>query len=65
MVGLEKRETRQISFFVRGLRAGGPVDSSNLITEGSPGALATEINARESQMSGEVAKLASTSFSDI
>jgi hypothetical protein len=33
MVGLEKRETRQISFFVRGLRAGGPVDSSNLITE--------------------------------
>ena len=33
MVVLEKRETRQISFFVRGLKAGGPVDSSNLITE--------------------------------
>jgi hypothetical protein len=33
MVVLEKRETRQISFFVRGLKAGGPVDSSNLVNE--------------------------------
>jgi hypothetical protein len=33
MVVLEKRETRQISFLVRGLKAGGPVDSSNLIDE--------------------------------
>jgi hypothetical protein len=33
MVVLEKRETRQISFFVRGLKAGGPVESSNLINE--------------------------------
>ena len=32
-VVLEKRETRQISFFVRGLKAGGPVDSSNLVNE--------------------------------
>jgi hypothetical protein len=33
MVVLEKRETRQVSFFVRGLKAGGPVDSSNLVNE--------------------------------
>ncbi|MGA8476961.1 MAG: hypothetical protein WB696_03280 [Chthoniobacterales bacterium] len=33
MVVLEKRETRQISFFVRGLKAGGPADSSNLVNE--------------------------------
>jgi hypothetical protein len=33
MVVLEKRETRQISFFVRGLKAGGPVESSNLVNE--------------------------------
>jgi hypothetical protein len=33
MVVLEKNETRQISFFVRGLKAGGPVDSSNLVNE--------------------------------
>ena len=33
MVVLEKRETRQISFFVRGLKAGGPADSSNLVSE--------------------------------
>jgi hypothetical protein len=33
MVVLEKRETRQISFFVRGLKAGGSVDSSNLVNE--------------------------------
>src|SRR5205823_14163311 len=33
MVVLEKRETRQISFFVRGLKTGGPVDSSNLVNE--------------------------------
>jgi hypothetical protein len=33
MVVLEKRETRQISFFVRGLKADGPVDSSNLVNE--------------------------------
>jgi hypothetical protein len=33
MVVLEKRETRQISFFVRGLKAAGPVDSSNLVNE--------------------------------
>jgi hypothetical protein len=33
MVVLEKRETRQISFSVRGLKAGGPVDSSNLVNE--------------------------------
>src|SRR5437868_12923064 len=33
MVVLEKRETRQISFFVRGLKAGGPADHSNLVNE--------------------------------
>ena len=33
MVLLEKRETRQISLSVRGLKGGGPVDSSNLIDE--------------------------------
>jgi hypothetical protein len=33
MVVLEKRETQQISFFVRGLKAGGPTDLSNLVTE--------------------------------
>jgi hypothetical protein len=33
MVVLEKSETRQISFFVRGLKAGGPEDSSNLVRE--------------------------------
>jgi hypothetical protein len=33
MVVLEKRETQQISFFVRGLKAGGPADSSNLVDE--------------------------------
>jgi hypothetical protein len=33
MVVLEKRETRKISFFVRGLKAGGPADSSNLVNE--------------------------------
>jgi hypothetical protein len=31
MVALEKREIRQISFFVRGLKASGPLDSSNLL----------------------------------
>ena len=29
----KKRETRQISFFVRGVKAGGPVDLSNLVNE--------------------------------
>jgi hypothetical protein len=33
MVFLEKRETRQIRLSIRGLRSGGPVDSSNLIDE--------------------------------
>jgi hypothetical protein len=33
MVALEKREIRQISFSVRGLKAGGPLDSSNLVHE--------------------------------
>jgi hypothetical protein len=33
MVVLEKRETQQISFFVRGLKVGGPADSSNLVNE--------------------------------
>jgi hypothetical protein len=33
MVLLEKRETRQISLSVRGLKARGPVESSNLINE--------------------------------
>jgi hypothetical protein len=33
MVVLEKSETRQISFFVRGLKAGGPADASNLVSE--------------------------------
>ncbi|MGA8658275.1 MAG: hypothetical protein WB586_19205 [Chthoniobacterales bacterium] len=33
MVLLEKKETRQISFSVRGLKAGGPVDSSNLVNQ--------------------------------
>ena len=33
MVVLEKRETQQISFSVRGLKTGGPVDSSNLVNE--------------------------------
>jgi hypothetical protein len=33
MVVLEKRETQQISFFVRGLKAGGPADLSNLVDE--------------------------------
>jgi hypothetical protein len=33
MVVLEKTETRQISFFVRGLKAGGSADSSNLVNE--------------------------------
>jgi hypothetical protein len=33
MVVLEKSETRQISFFVRGLKVGGPADSSNLVSE--------------------------------
>jgi hypothetical protein len=33
MVLLEKRETRQISLSVRGLKARGPAESSNLINE--------------------------------
>jgi hypothetical protein len=33
MVFLEKRETRQISLSVRGLKARGPAESSNLINE--------------------------------
>lgn len=33
MVLLEKRETRQISLSARGLKAGGPVDSSNLVNQ--------------------------------